>query len=60
MYYQEILHTNTSYVYSINTEVEIIENSNEWNLFQISEDPTQLGYTFQREYVPYEGPYTEI
>jgi len=51
MYYQEIYHTKTSYVYSINTEFEIIKNSYEWNLFQNSEDPTQLGYTFQREFI---------
>ena len=51
MYYQEIYHINKSYVYSINTEFEIIENSDEWNIFQNSEDPTQLGYTFQREFI---------
>ena len=50
MYYQEILHTNTNHIFSIRKEYEIIENSDEWNLFQNSEDPTQLGFTFEREF----------
>lgn len=51
MYYQEILHTNKNYIYSIYTELEIIEYSDEYNEFQNSEDPTQLGFTFQREHI---------
>jgi hypothetical protein len=51
MYYQEILHIKTSNIYSINTEFEIIEYSYQWDLFQNSDDPTQLGYTFQREFI---------
>ncbi|CAB4158104.1 hypothetical protein UFOVP695_6 [uncultured Caudovirales phage] len=51
MYYQEILHINKSYIYSIVKNYEIIKDSDEYNEFQNSEDPTILGFTFEREYI---------
>lgn len=54
MYYQEILHINKSYIYSIIKNYEIIKGSEEYLEFQNSNDPTQLGFTFEREYINYE------
>lgn len=50
MYYQEIFHINKSYIYSIIKNYEIIKGSDEYLEFQNSNDPTQLGFTFEREY----------
>ena len=49
MFKQEIFHKKTNSVYYIHTVEEIKDESDKYNEFQHSEDPTQLGFTFERE-----------
>lgn len=46
-YLIEYLHTSTNNIYSINYEI----NKDEYNQFQKSVNPEELGFTFDRAYV---------
>jgi hypothetical protein len=46
-YLIEYLHTSTNNIYSINYEI----NKDEYDEFQKSDNPEELGFTFDRAYV---------